>query len=95
MWKSIAVSLVLATLATSAPLFSPTWYSLSQLARFDNDDNGLPLVAIEPINIYDDIYWQGMSLVEVALDGTAPGLDPNSPSNCAAYGTGIYILSPR
>jgi hypothetical protein len=91
MWKTIAVSFALATLVMSAPLYSPTWYSLHQLARFDNDDNGTPLVAVEPINVYDDIYWQGMSLAETTLDGTSPGLVPNSPPNYAAYGFGNFL----
>jgi hypothetical protein len=56
---------------------------LPQLARFDNDD-GLVLVPDAPVNVYLDIFWQGMSLMTQGLD--AVGVEPNSPSNYIGYG---------
>ena len=58
-------------------------------SQFDNDA-GTPLVAVGPINEYLDIFWKGMSLVETTSSSTKnlPGLVPNSPENCAAFGPG-------
>lgn len=58
-------------------------------SQFDNDP-GVPVLAVGPINIYLDILWKGMSLVETSASNTQdlPGVIPNSPPNCAAFGTG-------
>ena len=58
-------------------------------SQFDNDV-GTPVVAVGPINIYLDILWKGMSLVETSASSTQdlPGVIPNSPPNCAAFAPG-------
>lgn len=52
--------------------------------QFDND-NGIPVVAAAPINIYQDILWNGMSLVQTPGTTGTPGVQSNSPPNYAAY----------
>ncbi|KAJ4367705.1 hypothetical protein N0V86_009826 [Didymella sp. IMI 355093] len=71
-----------ATAAALPPAIS--WYSLDQLARFDNAE-GLPLVAASPIGIYLDIFWQGMSLVQTGGLQNVAIVEPNSPPNYAAF----------
>ena len=58
-------------------------------SQFDNDV-GVPAVAVNPINVYLDIFWKGMSLAETSASSTQdlPGLIPNSPPNCAAFASG-------
>ncbi|KAF1992196.1 hypothetical protein K402DRAFT_387852 [Aulographum hederae CBS 113979] len=85
MFKSIVSALALASAVSAVPAWSPPKsYSLKQLARFDNE-NGVPLVAVAPIDIYLDIKWNGMSLAETLIDSTVPGIVPNTPKNYAAY----------
>lgn len=91
----LAISTVLTALASALPSASPeagvvkgtpakTYYKLDQLARFENSV-GLPAVAVAPIGIYLDIFWQGMSLVESTGLSSIAGPVPNSPPNVAAY----------
>ncbi|KAF2818889.1 hypothetical protein CC86DRAFT_151947 [Ophiobolus disseminans] len=79
-----ALLAVASALPQKASTPAKTWYSLNQLARFENAD-GLPLVAASPINIYLDIFWQGMSLVQTGGLQNIAIVKPNSPSNYAAY----------
>ncbi|KAF9701116.1 hypothetical protein EKO04_001165 [Ascochyta lentis] len=78
----IVGSALLAT--TSALTQAKTWYSLDQLARFENSV-GLPAVAASPIGIYLDLFWQGMSLVQTGGIQNLAIVAPNSPGNYAAY----------
>ncbi|KAF1912824.1 hypothetical protein BDU57DRAFT_457191, partial [Ampelomyces quisqualis] len=55
-----------------------------QLARFDNAD-GLPLVALSPINIYLDLFWQGMALAKTSGLQNLAIVKPNTPDNYAAF----------
>lgn len=74
-----------ALLATASALTqAKSWYSLDQLARFDNAQ-GLPVVAASPIGIYLDIFWQGMSLAQTGGAQDLAIVVPNSPPNVAAY----------
>lgn len=61
-----------------------TWYKLDQFARFENSE-GLPAVSASAIGIYLDVFWQGMSLVKSPDIPLLPGVEFNSPPNCAAY----------
>lgn len=63
---------------------SKSWHKLGQQANFENAD-GVPGVAISPIGIYQDIFWQGMSLVQTTELTSKLGVVANSPHNCAAY----------
>lgn len=45
---------------------------------------GLPALAVAPINLYLDIFWNGMSLVET-INPLVAGVMPNSPLNFAAF----------
>jgi hypothetical protein len=74
-----------AILATASALTqSKSWNALDQLARFDNIQ-GVPVLAVGPINEYLDIYWQGMSLVETGGIQNIAIISANSPSNYAAF----------
>ncbi|KAJ4345088.1 hypothetical protein N0V95_005935 [Ascochyta clinopodiicola] len=76
-----------ALLATASALAqTKTWYSLDQLARFENSV-GLPAVAASPIGIYLDVFWQGMSLVQTGGIQNLALVVPNTPGNYAAYST--------
>lgn len=100
MLSNVLAALALSSLVSAAPTGSSgssssswpstttTWYSLPQLARFENDANGVPLVAVAPINLYLDIFWQGMSLTMTTAASALSGIVVNSPLNCAAYGAG-------
>ncbi|KAF2028332.1 hypothetical protein EK21DRAFT_90750 [Setomelanomma holmii] len=84
----LAASTAFLAIASALPQKSTTpaksWYPLDQLARFENAE-GLPLVAASPINIYLDVFWQGMSLVQTGGVQNVAFVEPNSPPNCAAY----------
>jgi hypothetical protein len=47
---------------------------------------GLPALAVAPINLYLDIFWNGMSLVET-INPLVTGVVANSPLNYAAFST--------
>jgi hypothetical protein len=87
--KLFAASTAMMAVASALPTESKTtsskqWYSLDQLARFENAP-GLPLVAASPIGIYLDLFWQGMSLAQTGGVQNLVIVVPNSPSNVAAY----------
>lgn len=84
MLNKIAVISTVLQAITAASSLPKTWYSLDQLARFDNSA-GLPLVAASPIGIYLDIFWQGMSLAQTGGLQNIAIVVPNSPPNVAAY----------
>lgn len=84
MLRKIALASTAILAAASALTQAKTWYSLEQLARFDNAD-GLPLIAASPIGIYLDIFWQGMSLAQTGGLQNLAIVVPNSPPNVAAY----------
>ncbi|KAL5113988.1 hypothetical protein ACEQ8H_008135 [Pleosporales sp. CAS-2024a] len=67
----------------SAPAIPAT--GLRQVARFDNAD-GIPLVALSPINYYLDLFWQGFRLAETASLQNVALVKPNSPPNVASFG---------
>ncbi|KAF3046784.1 hypothetical protein E8E11_009308 [Didymella keratinophila] len=74
-----------AILATASALpQAKKWYSLDQVARFDNIV-AVPGVAVSPIGIYDDIFWQGMSLAQTGGLQNIAVVVPNSPPNVAAF----------
>ncbi|KAK3080511.1 hypothetical protein LTS18_000649 [Coniosporium uncinatum] len=88
MYTSLTAALALASTVSATAVSSTKWYSLRQVARFDNDIS-VPLTGAAPINEYLDIFWNGMSLVNtVSVAGANPGVFPNSPSNYAAYSVG-------
>ena len=81
--KLFCVGTAIFTTASAVPQ-AKKWYSLDQVARFDNIA-GVPGVAVSPIGIYDDIFWQGMSLAQTSGLQNLIIVVPNSPPNVAAY----------
>ncbi|KAF1945090.1 hypothetical protein EJ02DRAFT_370332 [Clathrospora elynae] len=85
--KLFAVSTALVSMASALPsstISENSLFSLYQIARFDNA-KGLPVVAAGPINIYQNIKWNGMTLVQTGGIQKAAILEPNSPPNLAGF----------
>jgi hypothetical protein len=83
MSKHFTVGTALLAAASALPQ-TKSWNALQQVARFDNDV-GIPAVAVDPVGIYLDIYWQGMTLVNTGGLQDSVGVTPNSRPNYAAF----------
>lgn len=84
MLNNIAIASTAVLAVVSAHLPQRTFYPLKQVAKFDNAV-GVPLIAASPIGIYQDIFWQGMSLAKTSNVQSTALVTPNSPPNTAAY----------
>ncbi|KAF1940030.1 hypothetical protein EJ02DRAFT_495882 [Clathrospora elynae] len=86
--KIVTVGTALLAVASAVPTAASftgfPWYFFEQVARFD-DLTGVPGGPITPIGVYEDIFWEGMSLVNTLGLQATQGLTPNSPNNYATY----------
>lgn len=70
------------------PLFHKIQDALTDTkSQFDNDPNGVPATAAASINLYLDIFWNGMGL-DMTAGSQNIGIVPRSPPNTAAFAVG-------
>lgn len=53
--------------------------------KFENEPNAVILTSMAPINLYNDLFWRGMSLVPTFGTATAAGLVPDTGVNMAGF----------
>lgn len=70
---------------SAAPSVLPSLTPRNQIANFENLA-GLPLVAVSPIGSYQDLNWNGFSLVKTGGIQNIVIVKPNTPNNLAAFG---------
>jgi len=59
--------------------------------QFDNDQNAIPLAPDAPIDLYLDLYYNGMALDQITLGPNSIGVEPQSPPNVATFANGEAV----
>lgn len=79
-----ASTALLAIVSAGVPLPQRVFYPLRQVANFDNAV-GVPLIAASPIGVYQELYWQGISLAKTGNVQSTALVTPKTAPNTAAF----------
>lgn len=61
-------------------------YVVLIILQFENDVGATQLVAANPVNVYDDMFFQGFEVFVAGTTMNTPGVEAQSPPNVITYG---------